>query len=76
MSIEIKLSDINRDDKTVIVEAFNGNKKIFKSPMKYKQETKKSFESILKKELKAFSAACWAGRGFYITYLFRLEGEK
>ncbi|MCK4077530.1 MULTISPECIES: hypothetical protein [Acinetobacter] len=61
MSVEVRISSIDRDNKTVIVEAYNGNSKIFRSPMKYKQETKKNFESILKKELKAFSSAVWGG---------------
>lgn len=76
MSVEIRLSGIDRENKTVIAEAYNGNAKLFKSPMKYKQETKKNFESILKKELKAFSSAAWGGRGFHIVYLFKLEGEQ
>lgn len=63
MTVTIKVMEIDKLNKTVTIEAYddkNGNR-VMRSPFKYKQQSKKSIESTLRKELKAFQAPVWGG---------------
>lgn len=64
MSVQVIVQSIT--GKIAIVEAYNGDKKIFKSPMDCKSTTKSAIEKQLKKELRAFDSHAWGG--FHITF--------
>lgn len=73
MGVSVHVTSIDKENKTVIVEAYNGTQKVFKSPMKYKTQTRKHIESVLRKELKAFDKPIWGG--FDICFLCRIGDE-
>lgn len=63
MTVTIKVMEIDKLNKTVTIEAYdekNGNR-VMKSPFRYKQQSKKSIESTLRKELKIFQSPVWGG---------------
>lgn len=75
MSVSVHVSNIDREAKSLIIEAFDSkNRRIFKSPMKYKLETRKHVESVLRKELKVFDKPI--GGGFHIVYHCQMELPK
>ena len=63
MTVTVKVMSIDKDKKTVTVEAYcdKGGFKIMKSPIKHKQQSKKSIESVLRKELNIFNKPVWGG---------------
>lgn len=70
MSVQVRVTEINRQKMQVTVEAYKGESKIFKSSMPYKIETKAHIESILNKELKKFNNATWGGMS--IVFMCRI----
>lgn len=70
MSVEVQVTAIDRQKQTVTVEAYQDAKRIFKSPMPYKTETRASIESSLRKELKNFNRPSWGGMN--IVFLCRI----
>lgn len=63
MTVTVKVVEIDKNKKTVTVEAYddkNGNR-VLRSPFSYKQQSKKSIESMLRKELKALMQPVWGG---------------
>ena len=63
MTVTVKVMSIDKVSKTVCVECHDdkNGKKIMKSPFEYKQQSRKSIESMLRKELKAFQSPVWGG---------------
>lgn len=72
MSVEVQVTEINRQKMTVTIEAYQNSKRIFKSSMSYKTETRAHIEAQLKKELKAFERPSYGG--MYITFMCRIGG--
>lgn len=69
MTVTVKVVEIDKNKKTVTVEAYddkNGNR-VLRSPFSYKQQSKKSIESMLRKELKAFCNLY--GVGFVFNFI-------
>lgn len=63
MTVTIKVLSIDKVNKTVMIEAWcdKGGHRVMRSPFQYKQQSKKSIESALRKELKAFNQPVWGG---------------
>lgn len=74
MSVEVQVTAIDRQTQTVTVEAYQDARRIFKSPMPYKAETRASIESSLRKELKNFNRPSWSGMN--IVFLCRIGDVK
>lgn len=70
MSVEVQVTEIDRQKMTVTVEAFNNSQRIFKGAMPYKTESKASIESSLRKELKAFDRPSYGG--MHIVFMCRI----
>ncbi|ENV60405.1 hypothetical protein [Acinetobacter soli] len=71
MTVQVRVTEIDRSKKQLIVEAYKGDQKIFKSSMPYKIETRTHIETLLKKELKKFNNATWGGMS--VVFLCRIE---
>lgn len=61
MSVNVNVLSVDFSTKTVLVEAIQNGKQIFKSPMRYSRFTKDSIEKQLRKELKTFDGPLWGG---------------
>ena len=63
MTVTVKVVEIDKIKKQVVIEAWcdRGGHKVMRSPFNYKQQSKKSIESVLRKELKAFQQPVWGG---------------
>ncbi|RZG71887.1 hypothetical protein EXU29_12230 [Acinetobacter wuhouensis] len=59
MSVNVNVLSVDFSTKTVLVEAIQNGKQIFKSPMRYSRFTKDSIEKQLRKELKTFDGPLW-----------------
>lgn len=70
MSVDVQVTAIDRQKQVVIVEAYQDAKRIFRSPMPYKTETRASIESTLRKELKNFNRPSWGGMN--IVFMCRI----
>lgn len=74
MSVEVQITAIDRQNRTVTVEVYQDSRRILKSSMPYKTETKANIESLLKKELKNFNRPSWGG--MEIVFMCRLGDMK
>ncbi|MFV5403960.1 hypothetical protein VXQ92_04400 [Acinetobacter sp. 228] len=74
MSVDVQVTAIDRQKQVVIVEAYQDARRIFKSPMPYKIETRASIESSLRKELKNFNRPSWGGMN--IVFMCRIGDMK
>lgn len=72
MSVEVQVTEIDRQKMTVTIEAYQSSSRIFRSSMPYKIETRAHIETLLKKELKAFNRPSYGG--MYITFMCRIGG--
>lgn len=68
MSVNVNVLSVDFSTKTVLVEAIQNGKQIFKSPMRYSRFTKDSIEKQLRKELKTFDGPLWGGGCRYFSY--------
>lgn len=74
MNVDVQVTAIDRQARTVTVEAYQDARRIFKSPMPYKTETRASIESSLRKELKNFNRPSWGGMN--IVFMCRIGDVK
>jgi hypothetical protein len=74
VSVEVQITAIDRTKQVVTVEAYHDSKRILKSPMPYKTETRASIESSLRKELKNFERPSWGGMS--IVFMCRIGDVK